>query len=145
MKKTTILLAIVAFIFSVAFAGDVPGSIPAKLEQSFKKNFPAVTAVVWQQNDELNIAEFRQNETKHLAYFDSNAKLVGVIRYITTEYIPLKTQNILKEKYSELEKMNVLEVSVTNGEIYYLMNIMHNDKFTTIKVYTDGAIETLNK
>jgi hypothetical protein len=144
MKKITILLAIVAFMSSVAFAGDIT-AVSADLQQSFKKNFPAATAVAWQQKDELNIAEFKENEIKHLAYFNADAKLVGVVRFVTAEYIPLKTMNILKEKYGDIDNKNVLEVSVTNGDIFYLMNIIHNNRFKTIKVYTDGTTEIIKK
>lgn len=145
MKKTVVfLLALAAFISSVAFAAKIP-IVPENIEQSFKKEFPEVAQFNWEKKDDLYIAEFRENEITHFAYFDSDANLLGVIRYITTADMPFRTLFLLKKKYGNFGKLNALEVSMTGGETYYFTCIFHKNKFKTIKVYPDGGTEIIKK
>lgn len=145
MKETkVILLAIMTLISSAVFAGETPG-IPKKLEESFGKTFPGVTTPDWMVKDEFYIAEFRENGIKHLAYFDTDGALVGTVRYINTGYMPFRALNALKEKYGDLGKMSALEISRTSGENFYIIELVHNNRFRNIKVYMDGTTETLKK
>ena len=145
MKETkTILLAIMTLISSTVFAGETPG-IPKRLEESFGKIFPGVTTHDWVVKEEFYIAEFRKNEIKHFAYFDTDGALVATVRDINTDYMPFRTLNVLKGKYGDLGKMSALEVSRTNGENFYIIELVHNNRFKNIKVYMDGTTETLKK
>ena len=143
MKKTVaLLLTFVAFMSSVAFASEIP-VVPEKIEQSFKKNFPEVMLFNWEDKDDLYIAKFRENEIMNFAYFDSDANLLGVIRYITTDDMPFRIIIALKKKYGDFNKMNAMEVSLNGGETYYFTGIIHNNKFKTIKIYPDGSTEII--
>lgn len=140
MKKTIIFLfAITAFV-SIAFAKDEP-AIPKGLEKSFHENFPDAIGIVWEKKDDVNVADFKENGIRHFAYFDANSSFLGVVRYITTDYMPFKTINELKKKYGDFGKMNAVEVSVDNGETFYFLNVIHKDKVKTVKVYSNGGTE----
>jgi len=143
MKKTLIILfAIVAFVSSVALAGETP-VVPEKFENAFKRNFPNVNVTNWENKDELSIATFTNNTIKHFAYFDVNANLIAVVRSVTFDYMPLRIINALKEKYDLPEKMNIQEVYLTEGHIFYVMDVFHNNKSKTVKVYLDGTTEII--
>ena len=143
MKKTfllAVILIVASFVSSTAFAGEGP-VVPEKIERSFKENFPDVTEITWQKKDDLCIAEFKENTIKHFAYFDADATLLGVLRYINTDYLPFKTISALKSKYGEFNTLSAVEVSLTGRETFYFMNIMQKTRFKTIKVYPDGGTE----
>lgn len=143
MKKTFIILFATVFsISSAAFAGEKP-VVSERLESSFKRNFPLASVTNWENKDEISIATFTNNKIKHFAYFDLNANLVAVVRSVTIDYMPLRTINTLKEKYDLPEKMNILEVTLTEGGSFYVMNIFHNNRFKTVKVYLDGTTEVI--
>jgi hypothetical protein len=143
MKKTfllAVILIVASSVSSTAFAGEGP-VVPEKIERSFKENFPDVTEIIWQKKDDFCIAEFKENTIKHFAYFDADATLLGVLRYINTDYLPFKTISALKSKYGEFNTVSAVEVSLTGRETFYFINIMHKARFKTIKVYPDGGTE----
>ena len=140
MKKTIIILLVtVTFASSTVFAGEFP-VIPEKIAHSFKENFPKATGVSWAEKSGLRIVEFSDNQLKHFAYFDENANLVAVMRYVNTTYMPLKTSLALKEKFGDLGTITALEITLNEDEVFYLIDIIHNNKSQTIKVYPGGNI-----
>jgi len=144
MKKTIIILLIaLTFVSTIVSASDTP-VIPEKLEQSLKENFPGASGVGWTERYDLRIAEFKDNQIKHLAYFDENAKLVAVIRFINTTYMPLKTTLALKNKYGDIGTITALEITLNTYEVFYLIDVIHNNKRQTIKVYIDGSTLVMN-
>ena len=140
MKKMFFILSMMIMTSSLVIAGETP-VVAEKYETAFKRNFPGIATTEWQKSNNMVVAEFRENETRHLAYFDKEANLVAVIRYINTDYMSLRAKDALRKKYGSFEKMNVLEVSLTDGDNFYLLTVMHNDAFKKIKVYQDGGIE----
>ena len=140
MKKTIIFLLAITTFASIAFANDVPGA-PKELEKSLAINFPGIKDFTWQKKDDAFIADFREDGIRHFAYFDAFGNFLGVLRYITTDNMPFRLVNELKKKFGNFGKANAVEITITNEETTYVMNVIHKDKFKTIKVYSSGNIE----
>ena len=142
MKKTIIFLFAIGTLLTNAFAGDVP-PMPKDLEKSFRENFPEAIQISWQKKDEVSIVDFRKDGVRHIAYFDVYSGFIGVLRYITSDHMPVKTLNILKKKYGDLSKTRALEAFTADGETFYFINIQHKGNVRTLKVYPDGGSEIM--
>lgn len=143
-KPLLVLLTVTLLVSSIAFAGKLV-TVPENLERSFKQNFPESSVINWEKESDTYIAEFKKNSSRHYAYFDAEGNLMGLLNFITTDQMPPKTMEKIKKKFGDIGKSNVIEVSLTKEEVFYFINIEHNGKTKTIKVYPGGSIEVFNK
>lgn len=140
MKKTIAVLGVlVSLISSVAFAGE----LPEKLEQTFKRDFPSAQTVVWEKKNDLAIAAFTENKTKYQAFYNPDANLIAVTRYITAEQMPVKLFLKLKTEYGNFGNLAVVEVSSIESDTFYMLNVYHKNKIKTLKVFSDGNAEVI--
>lgn len=117
MKRMLLTLAIVVSTMS-AFAGEV--NVSEKVLNAFKTEFTTAKDVEWTVGSNYYMATFQYNENYVFAYYSEEGELLGLSRNISPTDLPLNLQTNLKNEYAAYWVSDLMEVTKTEGTIYYI-------------------------
>lgn len=117
MKQMIVTLVIALSSFS-AVAGE--GNVNQKVLDAFKTEFATATEVTWTEGDNFYKATFNYNGKYVFAYYDANAELLGMTRYLSPVDLPLFLQNGLKKNYEGYWISDLFEVAKSERTNYYI-------------------------
>jgi hypothetical protein len=145
MKKIilslTLLLAIGA---GVAFADSGTNSDP-RIEAMFKKEFAGAQEVQWAAEQEgFSKATFLLGGHRTQAWFSKDAELVGSIRDISYNQLPLVVMTSIGKRFKGATTMDIREVWNSEGTRYKL-TLQANGKTYKVSVFPDGNMEEIQK
>ena len=101
MKKRILLLSFVLVNFTAfSFASDAP-AISKNIISSFNKQFANAKDIKWEHQANFTKAEFKVNDVVLFAYFNNNAELIAVTRFISPSQLPLSILTSLKKSYTD--------------------------------------------
>jgi hypothetical protein len=129
MKKMIMTLAIAVSTLS-AFAGEE--AVAPKVLNAFKSEFNTAKEVEWTVSNDYYMATFTYNDKHIFAYYSAEGDLLGLTRYISTDYLPLNLQNNLKKNYSDYWISDLFEVA-KNGETSYYVTLENADTKVVLK------------
>lgn len=144
MKKNFLILSLsLIMISATAFAGNDP-KVSSKILESFKKEFPEAQQVQWNEGSEYSSAVFVLGDFRAQAWFDSNGELVGTLRDLLYNQLPLTVMRRIESKYPDANPMEIKEITNANGTSYNLK--MEDKKFRyTIVATPNGEISVSKK
>jgi hypothetical protein len=139
MKRIIIGISLAFCLLSYnAFAtGD--NDVTPVVENSFKTEFSNVENVKWRNEEGIYAANFLQNGFRVEAYFEETGELIGSIRNIIFEQLPLSVLNSVNKKYNGAAIYELIEFNIY-GETYYRMTVELPTKILKIRCGITGDI-----
>lgn len=117
MKK--MMLALVVLISSLAVHAE-ERNVNDKVLNAFKTEFTTASQVEWSTGPDYYKASFVFNDKHVYAFYNSEGRLLGLTRNITTSELPLKLQTELKKIYETYWITDLFEAAREEGTAYYL-------------------------
>lgn len=118
MKKIIITLAAIMTLSLCAFAGEE--NVRPEVLKAFQSKFETAQDVEWKAGSNYYKANFTYNGYRLVAFYNSDAELLGITRYIVSAQLPLYLQNKIKSKYQNYWITDLFELSNAAGFIYYI-------------------------
>jgi hypothetical protein len=137
------LLFLASFLTADAAEPTNPGN--PKIEAAFKNNFPGAQINYWERLGEVSVAFYTEGQKNYRAYFDNEGSLIAIARITSLENLPLKVIAAVKQAYGETGDIRVMEVNQLENSTFYLAELVFNNRLCTIKISTDGTIETVKR
>ncbi len=131
MKKYLLLLTLAAACTINANAQEEKENkkyvkAPAAVSESFKKQFPGVTAK-WEKEDDKYEASFKQNGKEMSALFETNGTMTESEVEIKIAELPAAATSYLKEHYKGVTIKEATKITKANGEVNYEAEVKGKD------------------
>lgn len=117
MKKMMLTLAIAVSTLG-AFAREA--NVSEKVLKAFTTEFTTAKDVEWTIGSNYYMASFLYNEKYVYAYYNEEGELLGLRRNMSSADLPLNLQTSLKKEYTGYWVSDLIEVSKTEGTVYYI-------------------------
>ena len=117
MRKIIIAVIMTLFV-TTAFASN--NEISPAVETAFKAKFPGASEVQWSKGSNYYKVSFNNNGTAMFAFFNENAKMMGLMRYIRSTQLPFDLQSKLKPYFSHYWITDLFEMSNHGSMGYYV-------------------------
>jgi hypothetical protein len=143
MKKTIIVLLMIVAVNSTLSAQHSKIKNADQFRDSFTKNFPGATITLWETMGEFVVVRFYLNNIKHEAWFEEDAALYAVTKYITIGLLPANVSAAIKKNYRTDDAVSAMEITKSNGRHYFAVNISAKNSIRTIRVSPNGKIEVV--
>jgi hypothetical protein len=144
MKKRILIFAMLLTGISHSFANTDDDSINKKAIASFNKEFLNAKDIKWERKKEFVLATFSLNNEVMFAYYSTSGEMIGIIRNMLSDKLPIAQLLSLKRNYSNYWISNLFEISTTEGTAYYV-TVENTDHKITLKSTEDGNWETYLK
>lgn len=127
----------------VSFAHVVTDPDP-EVKEVFKKEFPGAQIVSWTYQDGYDKATFILAGHRTVAYFDENNELVGCIRDIFYDQLPITVMKAIDKKFPSASFAEVREITNAEGTFYSLTAEQDNKKYK-IRIGSEGSFVSIEK
>lgn len=129
MKKFFLFLSFAMVIGTAsAFAANDPNVNPV-VKQSFKKEFPLAEYVSWDKDQDYFKASFVLNEYRAEAWFSEEGELLGTIRTLLYNELPLAVMRGIETKFPTADISDIREITNSNGTTYKMVASTSKKKF----------------
>jgi hypothetical protein len=143
MKKLFVSAALALAVVTSSFAADV--KVDKKIQSAFQKEFASAFNPRWESvGDGLFHVSFTQNAEVMDAYYNENAELISLARYVSKDQLPLLVTKTLNEKFKGSEITQIREL-VTENETSYLATLKKNDGVVIARVFTTGGVQIVKR
>jgi hypothetical protein len=140
MKRVILSLSFLLTIgATVAFAGENPGTDPQVIK-SFQKEFNGAEDVKWSNDAGFVKATFILANHRTLAWFSQDGELVGSIRDLFYNQLPLVVIKSLDKRFPQAVMIDIREVVTAEGT-RYKFTLEQKDRKYKVSVYADGNVE----
>lgn len=143
MKKIILSLCVLAISSAALFAADQPVNNP-KAHETFRKEFSGAQSVNWSLDGQFAKASFVLGGNSAIAWFDTDGVLVGSIRDLSYNQLPLVVMTSLEKRFPQATNIDIREITNDEGTRYRL-TIQHNSKKLKVALYPDGIIESVQR
>ncbi len=140
MKKFFLLLPLLLVVTALtAFARSTTNNDP-RAEQAFNKHFAGASNVKWTKEEGGYLsASFTWADHRTIAYFNSDAELVGCIRGINFNQLPLTVMRSVDSQFINSIILEIREISNDEGVIYAII-AEHKNKTYKIRLNSGGDL-----
>jgi hypothetical protein len=118
MKKMMLTLAIALSTLGV-FAGTGEEVNP-KVLKAFTNEFTTAGEVTWTKQDNYYKAAFTYNGNHVVAFYSTEAELLGLTRYVALQDLPINLQTDIRKNYNSYWITDLFEVAKSDGTAYYI-------------------------
>ena len=143
MKKIILSLCVLAICSSTLFAADQPVNNP-RAHETFRKEFSGAQSVNWSLEGQFAKASFILGGNSAIAWFDAEGALVGSIRDLSYNQLPLVVMTALEKRFPQSANLDIREITNEEGTRYKL-TVEHNSKKLKVALYPDGTIESVQR
>jgi len=144
MKKIFLTLSLTITIAVSSVLAFTPVDPDPDVEESFKKEFPGAQSVSWAAQEGFQKATFILAGHRMIAYFDQKDELVGCVRDIFFDQLPITVMKALDKKFANADFSEVRELS--NGEgTSYLVTVDQDHKKYKVRLAPDGNFTAVEK
>ena len=150
MKKIVYVSVLVLSTISSSYAQKISADkVPAVVSDAFKAKFPTASDIKWEMEDKAEYeVDFRLNNEKLSANFDTNGKWLETEKKINVSQLPKVVSQTLAKEFAgysldEAEKIETAdnginyEVKVKKGEDIYEVNLSSKGEVLKKKVDKD--------
>lgn len=139
MKKIFIAVTILFIVgCGVSYANGKDKVNPTILA-AFQKEFIGAGNVSWDNYGDIVKASFVYNNVRTVAYFNGDAELVGTVRTILFNELPLAVMKQVDQHFGLIPVYDIVEYS-SNGETVYSMTAEQASKKIKIKANLEGKV-----
>ncbi|HVT84741.1 MAG TPA: hypothetical protein VHD35_06045 [Chitinophagaceae bacterium] len=144
MKKIFLFMSFAIVVgMTSAFAGKDP-KVGPRVQQSFKKEFPAADFVKWDKDQDYFKATFVLNDYRTEAWFSEEGELLGTVRNLLYDQLPLAVMRGIEKKYSAEDIIEIREITNADGTTYKMTAINKKGKFG-LSATPDGDVVRTGK
>ena len=141
MKNLVVALVVV---ITAGFAPVQAGENP-KAEKEFAKKFVGAENVQWTKlSDGYSKVSFTLNGVRAVSYFDESAELLGTIRNIFYNQLPLPVIQSLSTRFANAVVIEVAEISNIDGTSYRIV-LEKGEKKYNLRLDSRGDITEQRK
>ncbi len=139
MKKIFLLLPLLLVFAGLTAFSRLNNRVDPRAEQLFKNEFAGAANVVWSKTGNFLKASFTWVDHQAIAYFNADAELVGCIRGLFFNQLPL---TVIRSVERNFKGAIVLEsVEITNDEgVSYKLILEYKDKKHEIRMNGFGEM-----
>ena len=139
MKKLILAIGLFLTVFSLsAFATDKKDINPQVL-RSFNIEFSGAQNVAWTKLEDAYRVNFTQNGFRVEAFFDESGELLGTVRSVLFNELPLSVTSAITKKYSDAPAYEIFEYTV-GSETFYRMKVDLPGKTLQVRCGISGGI-----
>ena len=138
MKKA--FLAIALFMAAGVFAGNIKSSsVPAVVKSYIEKNYPRVTPVEWNYEEDGNYynAEFRINGAEYSIDISPEGRLINSTNEISAAQLPAAASTYIGKQYPGFQVREARKL-VRSGSTYYEADI-HGQNSNQMLTFTSNG------
>jgi len=144
MKKLFVSAALALAVVTSSFAGDMV-KVDKKIQSAFQKEFASAFNPRWESVGEgVYHVTFTQNSEVMDAYYNDDAELISIARYVNQDQLPLLVTKTLNQKFSGSEITQIREL-VTENETSYLVTAKNDKGIVIARVFTSGGLQIVKK
>src|SRR5690242_17833275 len=119
MKKIILTLSLMLTVTVTALLAAPLTPVPGPgAEETFKKEFAGAESVKWSEENGYQVASFVLGGHRTEAYFTSDGELLGSIRDLFYDQLPLAVMKSVDGKFPEADILNLHEVANSEGVTY---------------------------
>jgi len=112
--------------------------------EAFKKEFPGAQLVNWTEQGGFQKATFILAGHRSIAYFDQASELVGCIRDLFFDQLPIVVMKAIDKKYPSASFAEVREIHNADGTSYLLTVEFHKKKYK-VRLTSEGFFTSIEK
>ena len=144
MKKLFVSAALALAVVTSTFAGDMV-KVDKKIQSAFQKEFASAFNPRWESvGDGVYHVTFTQNSEVMDAYYNDDAELISIARYVNQDQLPFLVTKTLNQKFNGSEITQIREL-VTENETSYLVTAKNDKGIVIARVYTSGGLQIVKK
>jgi len=142
MKKIILSLSLTLTVTVTALLAAPPAPVPGPgAEESFKKEFAGAESVKWSEENGIQVASFVLGGHRTEAYFSSDGELLGSIRDLFYDQLPLAVMKAVDGKFPECDIENLREVANSDGVTYRMRIELKGKKYDLVLDTSGNYIE----
>ena len=120
MKKTIFATAMMLTVGMTSAFANKKDLISTEVTSSFYKDFSTAKEVQWQREAAYTKATFSMDDQIMFAYYNDNGELIGVVRNILSDKLPINLMSGLKKNYSNFWISDLFEMASDGQSNYYV-------------------------
>jgi hypothetical protein len=120
MKKILFASFLALTMMSTAAFAAPNDRVDEQISASFQNDFVSAKHVLWEKCDDYSKATFTMDGQVMYAYYSNDAKLLGVVRNITSDKLPIGLFREIKKNYNDHWISNLFEMSADGSSSYYI-------------------------
>lgn len=142
MKKlATVLAATVMLLSASAFTKDNNDTkATTKVEKSFKTDFSHAENTIWRKIGDVFIASFLVDDVELEAAYNSDGELVGTMKKIQAQDLPLVVNLAIAKKYNGYEVAKKAEEITFEKQTNYYINVCNGKEILKLKCSVNGEL-----
>jgi hypothetical protein len=116
-----------------------------RIQSAFQKEFATAFNPRWESvGNGIYHVSFSQDSEVMDAYYNEDAQLISLSRYVSREQLPLLVNKTIGEKFGSAEITQVREL-VTESETSYLVTAKKDNGTIISRIYTTGGFQIVKK
>lgn len=128
IMKKIFLLATVAFISAGAFAQKITADkVPATVKKALQKQFPAVTHVKWEKENEDYEASFDSNQQHYSLLINSAGNVIETELEIKIKDLPSGIKGYIQQHYPGEKIKEAARITDQAGQVKYEAEVKGKD------------------
>jgi hypothetical protein len=139
MKKSLLFLMLLLAGISLTTFGHLNSNIDPRTEQAFKNEFSGAVNVTWAKAGNFSKASFTWADHQTVAYFNAEAELVGCIRGLFFNQLPLTVIRSVERNFKNADILEIREITNKEGTIYTIV-LENKNKEYKIRLNNLGEI-----
>ena len=144
MKKIILSFVLFAAVGITTAMASEDVKVSKQVLSAFQTDFNAAKNVKWSQEDEFYKASFTNMEMQVEAYYDELGQLVGSVRRLSIEQLPLAIIHEFNRRFGNAPVLNVTEITNLDGTSYRIWTEKGNKQYK-LKANASGEITVLDK
>lgn len=144
MKKTFLALSMILTIALSATPVYREKKIDPRVLSAFEKEFWFAKNASWDESGGISQVKFSLNDQTFIAWYNTDAELIGTARNILYMQLPLSVIKSLEEKFGSADLSDITEVTKDNLTTYYLTAEEKSKKYF-LEASSVGSITILKK
>ncbi len=120
MKKIIFATAMMLTVGMTSAFASPKDEINTQVTSSFNKDFSSAKQVQWQKETDYVKATFTLDNQVMFAYYHENGELIGVVRNILSDKLPINLMSNLKKNYSNYWISDLFEMASEGQSNYYI-------------------------
>jgi hypothetical protein len=136
MKKVIFATAVMLTLGWASAFANTNDNVNEQVTASFKKDFVTAREVKWQKENNYVKATFTMYGQVMFAYYNESGELIGVVRNILSDKLPINLMTDLKKNYNDRWISDLFEMA-SEGQSTYYVTLETADETLVLK--SDGS------
>ena len=120
MKKIIFATAMMLTVGITSAFANKNDDVNNQITTSFNKDFATAREVKWQKEKNFVKATFSMDNQVMYAYYNAGGELIGVVRNILSDKLPINLLTNLKKNYSNYWISDLFEMASEGQSSYYI-------------------------